>query len=339
MLNLRANPDRPASGIVVESKIDKGRGIVATVLIQKGTLNNGDIVVAGSGFGRIKAMHDDKGKAITRALPSMPVEILGLSENPEAGDVFSVVQNEKQARDIAEFRFKRLRSLRTNALSRMSVDEMFSYSVGGVTKAKELSVIIKADVQGSIEAIAGSITKLSNEEVKIRILHSAVGGIRESDITLALASQAIILGFNVRANNQAKILADKNSIDIRYYSIIYNLIDDIKIAMTGMLSPILREQYLGNVEIRQVFNITKVGKVAGAFVTSGVVKKGAKVRLLRDNIVIFEGKLKTLRRFKDDVKEVKEGYECGIAFENYEDIKPGDVVEVFEIVEEKKYLV
>jgi translation initiation factor IF-2 len=268
----------------------------------------------------------------------MPVEILGLSDAPEAGDVFSVVQSEKQAREIAEFRFKRFRSIRTTSSSRMTIEEVFSYSVGGAIKAKELPVIIKADVNGSIEAIASSITKLSNEEVKLRILHSAVGGISESDVSLCIASKAIILAFNVRASNQAKVLAEKYGVDIRYYSIIYNLIDDIKLAMTGMLSPILREEYLGMVEIKQVYNITKVGKVAGSFVTSGIVKKGAKVRLLRDNIVIHEGKLKTLRRFKEDVREVKSGYECGIAFENYDDIREKDMVEVFEIIEEKKTL-
>ncbi len=338
MLNLRANPNRGASGVVIEARIDKSRGVLATVLVQRGTLKNGDIVVAGAGFGKIKVMHDDKGLVMNMALPSTPVEILGLSDAPEAGDVFSVVQNEKQAREITEFRFKRFRSIRTTAAARMSLDEMFSYSVGGATKIKELAVIIKADVHGSIEAIAGSITKIISEEVKVKVLHSAIGGVTESDVSLAMASNALILGFNVRANNHAKILAEKNNVDIRYYSIIYNLIDDIKAALTGMLSPILREQYLGNVEIRNIFNITKVGKVAGSFVTAGVVKKGAKVRLLRDNIVIHEGKLKTLKRFKDDVREVKEGYECGIAFENYEDIREKDMVEVFEIIEEKKSL-
>jgi translation initiation factor IF-2 len=338
MLNLRANPDRSASGVVIETKVDKGRGIVTTILVQRGSLNVGDIVVAGAGFGRVKIMHDDKGKIITTATPSMPVEILGLSDAPEAGDVFSVVQSEKQAREIAEFRFKRSRSIRTTSSTRMTIEEVFSYSIGGAIKAKELPVIIKADVNGSIEAIASSITKLSNEEVKLRILHSAVGGISESDVSLCIASKAIILAFNVRASNQAKILAEKYGIDIRYYSIIYNLIDDIKLAMTGMLSPILREEYLGMVEIKQIYNITKVGKVAGSFVTSGIVKKGAKVRLLRDNIVIHEGKLKTLRRFKEDVREVKSGYECGIAFENYDDIREKDMVEVFEIIEEKKTL-
>jgi translation initiation factor IF-2 len=338
VLDLKANPNRSAAGVVIESKIDKGRGVVATILVQKGTLRNGDIVVAGASFGRVKVIHDDKGHILNEAMPSVPVEILGLSSTPEAGDVFSVVQNEKQAREIAEYRFKRSRAIRTTGIGRLSLDEMFSKASGVGIISKELPVIIKADVQGSIEAIAGSITKLANEEIKIKILHSAVGGITESDITLARASNAIVLGFNVRATNQARLLANKESVDIRYYSIIYNLIDDIRAAMSGMLSPILREEYLGTVEIRQIFNITKTGKVAGSFVTVGIVKKGARVRLLRDNIVIHEGKLKTLKRFKEDVREVKEGYECGIAFENYDDIREKDTVEVFEIIEEKQVL-
>jgi translation initiation factor IF-2 len=337
ILDLKANPDRAASGVIIESRMDIGRGVIASVLVQKGTLSVGDLLVAGASWGKVRAINNDKGMAIEHATPSMPVEILGLGTVPEAGDPVNEVETEKQARDIAEFRERRARDLRSAAVQKTTLEELFQRASGD-SKQKELAVIVKADVQGSVEAIVGSLLKLATDEVTVRILHMAVGGITESDVILAQASKAVIMGFNVRANNQAKLFAQRDGVDIRYYSIIYNLVDDVKAAMSGMLSPILREEYLGSVEIRQVFNITKIGKVAGSYVTSGVIKRGAKVRLLRDNIVIHEGKLKTLRRFKDDVKEVKEGFECGIAFESYEDIREKDVVEVFEIIEERQSL-
>lgn len=337
MLELKANPDAVASGTVVESKIDKGRGVIATVLVQRGTLRTGDLVVAGHAFGRIKLMTNDKGQSVDIATPSEPVEIIGLDAVPSAGDVINVVKTEKQARGIAEYRARKAKELRASIAQRSSLEDLFS-KASGDGFIKELPIIIKADVQGSIEAIVSSITKLSNAEVRLKVLHTAAGAITESDMTLALASGALVVGFNVRANSAASLMANQNGIDLRYYSIIYNLIDDIKSIMSGMLSPILREQYLGSVAIREVFNITKVGKIAGSYVTKGTIKRGAGVRLLREDIVIHEGKLKTLKRFKEDVKEVRENYECGIAFEKWEDIKVGDVVEVFEIIEEKQTL-
>lgn len=337
VLELKANPNRSATGVVVEAKIDKGRGVSVTILIQKGTLSVGDIIVAGTTSGKVRAIVDDKGHTIDKAYPSMPVEILGLTEVPEAGDQFAVVENDRQAREIAEFRMKRLRNLRTAATHRGTLEELFSKAAGSA-KTKQLPLIVKADVHGSLEAITGSLAKLPSDEVKIRILHSAAGSITESDVSLAQASGAIILGFNVRANPQARELASREGTDLRYYSVIYNLVDDVKSALSGMLSPILREEYLGSAEIRQIFMMSKYGKVAGSMVLNGIVKRGAKVRLLRDNIVIHEGKLKTLKRFKDDVKEVREGYECGIAFENYEDIREKDIVEAFDIIEERQVL-
>lgn len=337
MLDLKANPDRKPKGIVVESKVDKGRGVVATVLVQKGTLHIGDIMIAGHTFGKIRIMTNDKNQTLKEALPSMPVEVIGLEDTPMAGDQFDVVDSEKHAREICEYRTRKIKNERTAKVKKTSLEDLFAKTAGQNTQ-KELPILIKADVQGSIEAIAGSLEKFENEELKIKILHKAVGGINESDVTLAQASGAIIVGFNVRTSNQAKALAEKEKVDIRYYSIIYDLIDDMKLVMSGMLKPILREKHLGTVEIRQVFNISKVGKIAGSFVTEGVIKRGAKVRLLRDDVVIHEGTLKTLKRFKDDVKEVKSNYECGIAFENYNDIKEGDKVEVFELIEERKTL-
>ncbi len=337
MLNLRANPNARASGVVIESKVEKNKGVSATILIQRGTLNIGDIVVAGESVGRIKVMINDKGKHVKKATPSEPVEIFGLDIAPSAGDKINVVQSDRQAREIAEYRSRMKKSTKVSITHRSSLEELF-LKASGSGSTKELPVIIKADVQGSSEAIITSITKLSTPAIRLKVLHSAVGGINESDVTLAKASGAMIVGFNVRANSAATTMADKEGVDIRYYSIIYNLIDDIKSIMSGMLAPIIREVYIGSVEIRQVFNITKVGKVAGSYVTKGIIKRGAGVRLLRDNIVIHEGKLKTLKRFKEDVKEVREGYECGIAFENYEDIRLNDTVEVFERVEERQEL-
>ena len=337
MAELKANPDAPGNGTVIESKIDKGRGPIATVLVQRGTLRIGDIIVAGSTFGRIQRMANDKGQDVLTAGPSDPVEIFGLDAAPMAGDPFAVVQNEKQARDIAEYRERKAKDKKVAIAEKGSLEERFQRASGS-SNIKDLPIIIKGDVQGSIEAIISSIAKLPNDEIKTKILHSAVGAINESDVSLAEATGALVVGFNVRASNDARALADKLKVDMRYYSIIYNVIDDLKALMSGMLTPIIREVFIGSVEIRQVFNITKVGKIAGSYVTKGTIKRGAGVRLLRDDIVIHEGKLKTLKRFKDDVKEVNEGYECGIAFENYEDIRDGDKVEVFETVEEKRTL-
>ncbi|MDX1924436.1 MAG: translation initiation factor IF-2 [Rickettsiaceae bacterium] len=337
MANLRSNPVAQASGAVIESRIDKTRGVIATLLVTRGSLRNGDIIVAGTSYGRVKRMNDDKGHNITECSPSMPAEVWGLGASPLAGEAFSVVQTEKQARDIAEYRIKKALDKKNDQIKKSSLEEMFLKATGegGI---KELPIVIKADVQGSLEAIASSINKITSDEVRIKIIHAAVGAISESDVALTSASKGIILGFNVRAPGNVAIIAEKENVDLRYYSIIYNLIDDVKSIVVGMLSPIIREVYIGSVEIRQVFNITKVGKVAGSYVTHGTIKRGAGVRLLRDNIVIHEGKLKTLKRFKDDVKEVRENYECGIAFENYDDIREGDVVEVFELVEEKRGL-
>ncbi len=331
VLELRANPNRAAEGVVIEAKMERGRGSVATVLVQRGTLSVGDIFVAGAEWGRVRALIDDHGKKVKSASPAMPVEVLGLNGTPSAGDDFSVVDNEQRAREVTEFRQRRARDVRTSVAARGTVEQMMSAIAAGT--AKELFVVIKGDVQGSVEAIVGSLEKLNTEEVAVRILHSAVGGINESDVTLARASNAIIIGFNVRANPQARDLARRDGLDIRYYSIIYDLTNDIKAGLSGMLSPTQKESFLGYATIREVFNVTKTGKVAGCMVTEGTVKRGAKVRLLRDNVVIHEGTLKTLRRFKDEVREVKEGYECGMAFENYSDIQANDVIECFEIEE------
>jgi translation initiation factor IF-2 len=331
LLDLKANSDRPAEGVVLEAKLERGRGAVATVLIQRGTLRVGDIFVAGSEWGRVRALLDDRGQNLREAGPSTPVEVLGLNGTPLAGDDFVVAESESRARDIADFRQRRRRETAAAAGTRGTLEQMFSQIAAGA--AKELPVVVKSDVQGSLEAIVGSLEKLSTSEVSVNVLHSAVGGINESDVILAKASQAVIIGFNVRANPQARELARRDGIEIRYYSIIYDLIDDIRRALSGLLAPTLRERFLGNASIREVFNITRVGKVAGCMVTEGTVRRGAKVRLLRDNVVIHEGALKTLKRFKDEVREVNQGYECGMAFENYQDIQTGDVIECFELEE------
>ena len=330
VLELRANPARSAAGVVIEAKMDKGRGAIATLLVQRGTINVGDILVAGAAHGKVRALIDDKGRMLSSAGPSQPVEILGLNQAPTAGDEFAVVESEKTAREITEYRSKKERSA-LSVLSTRTMEQMFA--AAGKDAVKELPVIVKADVQGSAEAIIGSLMKFSNDEVSVKVIFSGVGGISESDVTLAQTTGAIIIGFNVRAGAQARDHAAREKIDIRYYSIIYDVVDDIKAALSGMLSPTLKEKFLGNADIREVFNISKFGKIAGCMVTEGMVKRGAKVRLLRDNVVIHEGTLKTLRRFKDDVKEVKSGFECGMAFENYEDIRPGDTIEAFEIEE------
>lgn len=328
VMDLKANPNRSAKGVVIESKQEIGKGSVATVLVQRGTLKIGDLFVTGSETGRVRALIDDKGKKIQEALPSFPVEVWGLNGAPLAGDDFVVVDSEAQAREIADFRLRQ-RKAEASAQGRSSLEQLFSQIKEG--QAKEFAVVIKSDVQGSLEAIRTSLDKLSTPEVAVKILHGAVGEITESDITLARASNATVIGFNVRANAQARDAAKRDKIDIRYYSIIYNLIDDAKALLGGLLSPEIKETFVGYAQIREVFNITGAGKVAGCMITEGVVKRGNKVRLLRDNVVIHEGSLKTLKRFKDEVKEVTKGMECGIAFENYDDIKQGDMVECFEI--------
>ncbi|MBX4335466.1 translation initiation factor IF-2 [Bartonella raoultii] len=331
ILDLKADPKRTAEGVVIEAKLDRGRGSVATVLVQKGTLHPSDIIVAGNEWGRVRALIDDHGRHVKEAVPSTPIEILGMQGTPQAGDRFAVVTHEAKAREIAEYRQRlaRDKAVARQTGSRGSLEQMMSKLQ--TTGIKEFPLIIKGDVQGSIEAIASALEKLGNEEVRARIVHSGAGGITESDISLAEASNSAVIGFNVRANKQARDCAKTQGIEIRYYNIIYDLVDDIKAAMSGLLSPEQRETFLGNAEILEVFNITKIGKVAGCRVTEGKIERGAGVRLIRDNIVIHEGKLKTLKRFKDEVNEVSSGQECGMAFENYEDIRAGDIIETFRI--------
>ncbi len=331
ILDLRANPKRAAEGTVIESKLDRGRGPVATVLVQRGTLHQGDIVVAGTEWGRVRAMLDDKGRQVKDASPSTPVEILGLSGVPSAGERFVVVADEARAREVSEFRQRKLREKAAAGAvaARGTLDQMLARIQAG--EQKEVAVVVKADVQGSAEAIAATLAKLGNDEVRVRVLHSAVGQITESDVQLAKASDAVIVGFNVRATAQARDLAQRDGVDIRYYSIIYDVADDIEKLVKGKVAPKEREKFLGYAEIRKVFDITKVGKVAGCMVTEGVVKRGAGVRLLREGVVIHQGELSQLKRFKDDVKEVARGYECGMAFANWQDIREGDVIECFEI--------
>jgi translation initiation factor IF-2 len=335
VLELKANPAGRAEGLVIEAKLDRGRGAVATVLVQRGTLNVGDIVVAGGEWARVRALIDDKGDQVKTALPSTPVEVLGFSGVPNAGDRFSVVETEARAREVTEYRRRLLREKET-AGGITSLEQMMNQLKDeGVAK---FPLIIKGDVQGSVEAINASLEKLSTDEVSAQILMSGVGGISESDVQLAKASNAIIIGFNVRANRQASDLAQREGIEIRYYNIIYDLVDDVKQAMSGLLSPERRETFLGNAEILEVFNISKVGKVAGCRVTEGVVERGAGVRLIRDHVVVHEGKLSTLKRFKDEVKEVPAGQECGMAFEKYEDMRVGDIIECFRVEQVQRTL-
>ena len=336
LLELKANPDRAAAGVIIEAKLDRGRGPVATVLVQRGTLKLGDIVVAGAEWGKVRALLDDSGNHVDDAGPSVPVEVLGLNATPDAGDQFVVVDNEGRAREIAEYRQRQRRDKMAARGARGSLEQLMTQL--GQSGAKEIPVVVKSDVQGSAEAIVGALDKLGTEEVAARIVHAGVGGITESDVTLAAASRAPIIGFNVRANKQAREAAERDGVEIRYYNVIYDLVDDVKAAMSGLLSPTLRETFLGNAEILEVFNITKVGKVAGCRVTEGKVERGARVRLIRDDVVIHEGKLATLKRFKDEVKEVQAGQECGMAFEKYEDIRPGDVIECFRVEEVQRTL-
>lgn len=331
VLELRANPDRTAEGLVIEAQLDKGRGPVATVLVQKGTLRVGDIVVAGSDWGKVRAMLDEDGNQVKEAGPSKPVEILGFQGTPDAGDQVAVVENEARAREIVDYRQRQKREKLSvlKAGSRGSLEQMMSRLQSG--GRKDFPLVVKADVQGSAEAIAHALEKLGNDEVGARILLSGVGGITESDVTLATASDASIIAFNVRANKQAREAAEREGIEIRYYNIIYDLVDDVKAAMSGMLAPERRETFIGYAEIREIFDITKVGKVAGCLVTEGIVERGAEVRLIRDNVVVHEGKLGTLKRFKDDVKSVESGQECGMNFVNFQDMRVGDVIECFRV--------
>jgi translation initiation factor IF-2 len=329
ILELRANPDRPAEGVVIESKLDPGRGAVATLLVQRGTLRVGDIVVAGGEWGRVRALVDDSRQRITSAGPSCPVEVLGLSGSPAAGDEFAVVENEGRARELTDFRQRRAREARVVSAPRTSVEQMFSRIEAGAPG--ELAIIIKADVQGSAEAIKASLDKLATDEVSVRVLHSAVGGVNESDVTLAKASNAIIVGFDVRANPQARDLAARDGVQIRYYSIIYQLIDDVKALMSGMLAPEIRENVLGHATVLEVFAISKVGKIAGCRVSDGIIRRGAMVRLLRDSVVVHQGRLSSLKRYKEDTREVREGFECGLSIENFQDVKVNDVIECYEV--------
>ncbi|MGE4528232.1 MAG: translation initiation factor IF-2 [Rhodospirillaceae bacterium] len=331
ILDLKANPDREAEGVVVEARMEVGRGSVATVLVQRGTLHVGDIFIGGKEWGRVRAMTDHRGQKLDSAGPGVPVEVVGFQGTPGAGDDFLVTNNEQKAREVADYRHRKEREAMQVKTARSSMEEMFAKIQAG--EAKEFPVVVKADVQGSVEALIGTLEKIGNDDVRVRVLHAAVGAINESDVTLAKASNALVIGFNVRANAQARDLARRDGAEIRYYSIIYDVAEDMKRALSGMLAPELKENFIGYAEIRQVFNITKVGRVAGCMITEGVVRRGAKVRLLRDNVVIHEGALGQLKRFKDDAKEVREGYECGMSFENYNDIQVGDVIECYEIEE------
>jgi len=337
ILELTANPKRPAQGAVIEAKLDVGRGPVATVLVQNGTLKRGDIFVVGEQWGKVRALINDKGDRVDEAGPSVPVEVLGLNGTPEAGDVLNVVETEAQAREIAEYRENAAKDKRAAAGAAITLDQMLARAKADETLV-ELPVVVKADVQGSAEAIVQALEKIGNEEVRVRVLHYGVGAITESDIGLAEASGAPVIGFNVRANAPARNSANQKGVEIRYYSIIYDLIDDIKAAASGLLSAEVRENFIGYAEVREVFKVTGVGKVAGCLVTEGVARRSAGVRLLRDNVVIHEGTLKTLKRFKDEVKEVQSGQECGMAFENYDDVRAGDVIEIFEREEVERTL-
>jgi len=339
ILDLKANPDRSAEGTVIEAKLDRGRGPVATVLVQRGTLHTGDIVVAGAEWGRVRALINDQGASVKEAGPSVPVEVLGFNGTPEAGDRVAVVESEARAREVTEYRTRQKReraAARMGSAGRTLVDMMRDLKAGA--GRKEFPLVIRADVQGSAEAIAGALEKVGNEEVGARIIQAGVGAISESDVTLAEASGAIILGFNVRAHKEAREAAERAGIEIRYYNIIYDLVDDVKAAMSGLLAPTLREERLGEAQILEVFNVSKVGKIAGCRVTDGVVQRGAHVRLIRDNVVIHEGKLAQLKRFKDDAREVTSGQECGMAFENYQDMRVGDVIECYRVEEVKRSL-
>ena len=330
VLELKAPVDAPAKGLVIEAQLDKGRGPVATVLVLSGTLKRGDAVLAGSSYGRVRAMLDENGRSVQSAGPSIPVEIQGLTEVPSAGEEIIVLQDDRKAREIALFRQGKFRDVKLARQQAAKLENMFEQMAEG---AQTLNLIIKSDVQGSQEALVHALTRLSTDEIKVQVVHAAVGGITESDVNLAIASQAVIIGFNTRADAGSRKLAEQNGIDIRYYNIIYEAVDEIKAAMSGMLAPEKREEVLGLVEVRQVFRITKVGTVAGCRVQSGVVRRSAQVRVLRNNVVIHTGELDSLKRFKDDVREVQEGFECGLSLKNFQDLEEGDQLEVFEVKE------
>jgi len=336
LLDLKANPNRSAEGVIIEAKLERGRGPVGTVLVQRGTLRIGDIIVAGSAWGRVRALIDDRGEPVSSAGPSVPVEILGFDSAPEAGEPFAVVENEARARELTDYRARKRRQTLGSAGTARTLEQMMQQLKE--TGRQEFPLVIKGDVQGSVEAIVGALRKLGTDEVEARIVHSGVGGITESDIVLGNAAKAVVVGFNVRANVQAKASADQVGVEIRYYNIIYDVVDDVRAAMSGLLPPTVREIFLGNAQILEVFSISKIGKVAGCRITEGKVERGAKVRLIRDNVVIHEGTLSTLKRFKDEVKEVPAGQECGMAFANYQDIRADDVIECFNVETIKRTL-
>jgi translation initiation factor IF-2 len=331
VLELKAPIDAMAKGLVIEASLDKGRGPVATILVQSGTLKTGDVVLAGQTYGRVRAMLDENGKSIKSAGPSIPVEIQGLTEVPQAGDEFMVLSDERRAREIATYRAGKFRNTKLAKQQAAKLENMFTDMGSG--EIKNLPIIIKADVQGSQEALAASLLKLTNEEIRVQLVYGAVGGISESDINLAIASKAVIIGFNTRADAGARKLAENNGVEIRYYNIIYDAVDELKAAMSGMLTPDKKEEVIGIAEIRQVFRISKIGAIAGCMVTNGIIRRNARLRLLRDNVVVFTGELESLKRFKDDVREVKESFECGLNLKGYNDIQEGDQLEFFEIKE------
>jgi translation initiation factor IF-2 len=330
-MDLKAIPDGPAQGIVIESSLEKGRGAVATLLVQAGTLKQGDMIIAGEEYGRVRNMFDESHKSITEAGPSSPAVVLGLSKTPGAGDDFLVVKNERKAREVAEFRQAKTRESKLAQQQASKLEDMFSQMTEGDTKV--VPVLIKSDVHGSTEALRDALTKISNDEVKVKVISSGVGGITESDATLAAASNAAIIGFNVRADAAARAAIKESGVDIRYYSIIYEAIDDVKAAVSGLLAPEIRENIVGLAEVKEVFSSPKLGDIAGSIVTEGFVKKSNPIRVLRENVVIYEGELESLRRFKDDVNEVRSGTECGIGVKNYNDVKVGDQIECFERIE------
>jgi translation initiation factor IF-2 len=331
VLELQAAADGPAKGLVIEARLDKGKGPVTTLLVQSGTLRRGDMVLAGQAFGRVRAMLDESGKVVTEAGPSIPVEIQGLSDVPRAGEDMMVLPDERKAREIALFRQGKFRDVQLAKKQAAKLESMFGQM--GAGEVQQLPIILKADMQGSYEGLAHALAKLSTDEVKVNIIHSAVGAITESDVNLALASKAVLIGFNVRADAAARKLAESSGVDIRYYNIIYEAVDEVKAALSGMLAPEKRESVIGSVEVRQVFHVSKVGTIAGCYVTDGVIKRNAGVRILRNNVVIHQGELDSLKRFKDDVKEVKANFECGLSIKNFNDIQEGDLLEVFEVVE------
>jgi translation initiation factor IF-2 len=333
VLELKAPKEAAAKGLVIEARLDKGKGPVATILVQSGTLRRGDMILAGSSFGRVRAMLDENGKPCNEAGPSIPVEIQGLSEVPAAGEEVIAVSDERKAREIALFRQGKFRDVKLAKQQAVKLESMFENMGEGSVESKNLPIIIKADVQGSQEALSQSLQKLSTAEVKVVIVHAAVGGITETDINLAVASKAVVIGFNSRADALARKLAEANGVDIRYYNIIYDAVDEVKAAMSGMLTPEKREEITGLVEIRQVIQVSKVGSVAGCMVLEGIVKRSSRARLLRNNVVVWTGELDSLKRFKDDVKEVKGGFECGLSLKNYNDIQEGDQLEIFEVTE------